>query len=137
MSMPLPIVYPRPLALYQTVVLDANIFKTTLETFHRTLGTKLRYPSLGGVVLDLHKLFAEVTNHGGSLEVFVNNKWKEVAAVFEFPAKVKQAHLKVRDRYMEFVYHYEQVYFLNAVSCLYVPGNLIIFFNSVKNPFYY
>ena len=58
--------YPPPLTTHLSVVEDRNMFYGTLKEFHCEMGTPLtRMPHIAGKELDLHLLYAQVTQRGG------------------------------------------------------------------------
>ncbi|KAJ4968019.1 hypothetical protein NE237_014720 [Protea cynaroides] len=106
--------YPPPLAKYQNVVADRNLFMDSLEKLHGTMGTKFMIPTIGGKELDLHRLFVEVTSRGGLEQIIRERRWKEVTAVFSFPATATNASFVLRKYYISLLHHYEQIYFFGA-----------------------
>lgn len=113
--------YPKPIADYEEIVADSGLFHSTLEKFHSAMGTTLMYPSLGGKTLDLHKLFVEVTRAGGAYEINGARKWKEVAAVFNFPLFMENVHVELGKYYVSLLYHYEIVYFYRGDVFMILP----------------
>ncbi|KAL8150659.1 hypothetical protein V2J09_020467 [Rumex salicifolius] len=104
--------YPSPEATYEQVVESAQLFFDKLKAFHSSFfGTEIRFPTLGGKELDLHKLFVEVTSRGGLDKVIREHKWKEVIAAFNFPPTITSASFVVRKHYMSMLYHFEQAYY--------------------------
>ncbi|XP_047318364.1 high mobility group B protein 15-like [Impatiens glandulifera] len=106
--------YPPPLARYEDVMVDRNLFMDTLEKLHVTMGTKFMIPIIGGKDLDLHRLFAEVTLRGGFEKIIRERKWKEVTAIFRFPASATNASFVLRKYYCSLLHHYEQIYYFKA-----------------------
>ncbi|XP_043707467.1 high mobility group B protein 15-like isoform X2 [Telopea speciosissima] len=106
--------YPPPLAKYQDVVADRKLFMDSLEKLHSTMGTKFMIPTIGGKELDLHRLFVEVTSRGGLEQVIRDRRWKEVTAVFNFPATATNASFVLRKYYISLLHHYEQIYLFGA-----------------------
>ncbi|PKA52806.1 High mobility group B protein 15 [Apostasia shenzhenica] len=98
-------------ANYEDVVSDRNLFMRTLDALHRSLGTKLKVPRVGGNRLDLHCLFVEVTSRGGLQKVIRDRLWKDVISAFNFPSTITNASFVLRKFYMSLLQHYEQVYF--------------------------
>ncbi|EPS71970.1 hypothetical protein M569_02790 [Genlisea aurea] len=103
--------YPAALADYDDAVGSAEVFMDTLRKLHASMGTKFMIPVVGGKDLDLHRLFVEVTSRGG---VSKERKWKEVTAVFKFPASATNASYILRKYYVSLLYHYEQIYYGGA-----------------------
>ncbi|KAL5981297.1 hypothetical protein ACLOJK_015352 [Asimina triloba] len=103
--------YPSALATYDQVVANADLFMQTLEQLHKSMGTKFMVPTLGGKALDLHRLFVEVTSHGGLEKVIRDRKWKAVISVFSFPSTITNASFVLRKYYISLLNHYEQLYF--------------------------
>ncbi|KAG5531317.1 hypothetical protein RHGRI_026061 [Rhododendron griersonianum] len=106
--------YPTALAKYEDVVITPKLFMDTLEKLHATMGTKFMIPIIGGKDLDLHRLFVEVTARGGIEKIVREKRWKEVTAVFNFPATATNASFVLRKYYLSLIYHYEQIYFFKA-----------------------
>ncbi|XP_058180933.1 high mobility group B protein 15 isoform X2 [Rhododendron vialii] len=106
--------YPAALAKYEDVVITPKLFMDTLEKLHATMGTKFMIPIIGGKDLDLHRLFVEVTARGGIEKIVREKRWKEVTAVFNFPATATNASFVLRKYYLSLIYHYEQIYFFKA-----------------------
>ncbi|OVA01388.1 ARID/BRIGHT DNA-binding domain [Macleaya cordata] len=103
--------YPAPVTTYEEVAQNADVFTKTLKDLHASLGTKFMVPTIGGKALDLHQLFVEVTSRGGLEKVIQNRKWREIIAVFSFPATITNASFVLRKYYMSLLHHYEQVYY--------------------------
>ncbi|XP_008778105.1 high mobility group B protein 15-like isoform X2 [Phoenix dactylifera] len=112
--------YPKPLAKYEEVIANPELFRETLEKLHATLGTKFMVPTIGGRELDLHRLFMEVTSRGGIEKVIADRRWREVTATFSFPSTATNASFVLRKYYISLLHHYEQIYFFGSQgwSCL-------------------
>ncbi|TKY50596.1 High mobility group B protein 15 [Spatholobus suberectus] len=106
--------YPFPLAKYEEVVDNPQLFMFTLEKLHASMGTKFMIPIVGGRELDLHRLFVEVTSRGGIAKIIRERKWKDVTSVFNFPSTATNASFVLRKYYASLLYHYEQIYFFKA-----------------------
>ncbi|XP_078434185.1 high mobility group B protein 9-like [Wolffia australiana] len=106
--------YPPPIAKYDEVIADRELFIRSLEKLHATLGTKFMVPTIGGKELDLHRLFVEVTSRGGIEKVIRERRWKEITAVFSFPSTATNASFVLRKYYMSLMHHYEKIYFFGA-----------------------
>ncbi|KAI9480336.1 MAG: hypothetical protein EXX96DRAFT_617314 [Benjaminiella poitrasii] len=62
-------------------------FINDLKAFHNDKGTTLlAEPVLGGKKVDLFKLYKEVIAAGGFDQVTKKRSWKQIGAIFEFPA---------------------------------------------------
>ncbi|KAL5702648.1 hypothetical protein ACHQM5_027840 [Ranunculus cassubicifolius] len=107
-------VYPEPLAKYEEIVANPNVFMTTLEKLHAAMRTKFMIPIIGGKELDLHRLFVEVTARGGIEKVVRERKWKEITSVFKFPSTATNASFILRKYYVSLIHHYEQLYYFGA-----------------------
>lgn len=103
--------YPVAAAGYEEVAQNSELFRKTLEAFHRSFGTKFSVPTIGGKALDLYRLFVEVTSRGGLEKVIRDRKWKEVIVAFNFPATITNASFVLRKFYMSLLHHYEQLYY--------------------------
>lgn len=103
--------YPCSVTTYEQVVQNVDLFNKTLKDLHESLGTKFMVPIIGGKALDLHLLFVEVTARGGLEKVIQTRKWREIIAVFSFPATITNASFVLRKYYMSLLHHYEQVYY--------------------------
>ncbi|CAA7396119.1 unnamed protein product [Spirodela intermedia] len=114
--------YPPPVAKYEEVIADRELFIKSLEKLHATLGTKFMVPTIGGKELDLHRLFVEVTSRGGIEKVIRERRWKEITAVFSFPSTATNASFVLRKYYMSLMHHYEQIYFFGAKGWNPVPA---------------
>ncbi|KAL9237826.1 hypothetical protein vseg_012329 [Gypsophila vaccaria] len=110
--------YPAPLAKYEEVVADPQLFMTTLRKLHSVMGTKFKIPVIGGRELDLHKLFVEVTSRGGIEEVIRDKRWKEVASTFNFPATATNASFFLRKYYCSLLQLYERIYYFKMRDCV-------------------
>lgn len=106
--------YPAPLAKYEEVANNPNLFMSTLERLHEEMGTKFMIPIIGGRELDLHRLFVEVTSRGGLEKIIKERKWKEVTAVFNFPSTATNASFVLRKYYASLLFHYERIYYFKA-----------------------
>ncbi|XP_074287014.1 high mobility group B protein 15-like isoform X1 [Silene latifolia] len=109
--------YPSPLANYDEVVADPQLFMSSLEKLHSVMGTKFMIPIIGGRNLDLHKLFVEVTSRGGIEEVIREKRWKEVTSTFNFPSTATNASFQLRKYYYSLLHHYECIYYLKMQDC--------------------
>ncbi|KAH9611887.1 hypothetical protein KSS87_003369 [Heliosperma pusillum] len=105
---------PAPLAKYEEVVADRQLFMTSLEKLHSLMGTKFMIPIIGGRDLDLHKLFVEVTSRGGIEEILKEKRWKEVTSTFNFPSTATNASFVLRKYYYSLLHHYEQIYYFKV-----------------------
>ncbi|XP_021749149.1 high mobility group B protein 15-like isoform X2 [Chenopodium quinoa] len=114
--------YPAPLAKYEDVVSNRQLFMTTLESLHAAMATKFMIPVIGGRDLDLHKLFVEVTSRGGIEKILSEKRWKDVTATFNFPSTATNASFVLRKYYYSLLQHYERIYYFNARD--YSPGVL-------------
>ncbi|XP_073112304.1 high mobility group B protein 9-like [Elaeis guineensis] len=103
--------YPVVLATHEQVVMDRAMFMDTLKQFHSAMETRLSIPILGGKCLDLHLLYVQVTQNGGIEKVVKEKGWKDVIAAFAFPKTTTSAAFVLKKCYLEFLFHYEQVYF--------------------------
>ncbi|XP_043700176.1 high mobility group B protein 10-like [Telopea speciosissima] len=110
--------YPSPSAEYEQVVQNAEMFMQTLQDLHRHLGTKFMVPTMGGKALDLRFLFVEVTSRGGLEKVIRDRKWRDVIALFNFPATITNASFVLRKYYISLLHHYEQVYYFRRHGSL-------------------
>ncbi|KAK9140782.1 hypothetical protein Scep_010463 [Stephania cephalantha] len=106
--------YPSPVASYEAVVANPQLFRESLEKLHHQMSTKFMIPIIGGKDLDLHRLFLEVTSRGGIEKILKERRWKEVTAVFNFPSTATNASFILRKYYFSLIYHYEQIYFFGA-----------------------
>ncbi|KAG6520477.1 hypothetical protein ZIOFF_017533 [Zingiber officinale] len=106
--------YPKPLAKYEDVVADPELFKDTLMKLHADMGTKFMVPIIGGKGLDLHLLFVEVTSRGGIEKVVSEKRWREVTAAFSFPSTATNASFILRKYYLSLLHHYEQIYLFGS-----------------------
>ncbi|KAL2323856.1 hypothetical protein Fmac_022914 [Flemingia macrophylla] len=106
--------YPLPLAKYEEVIDNSQLFMFTLEKLHTSMGTKFMIPIVGGRELDLHRLFIEVTSRGGIAKIIRERKWKDVTSVFNFPSTATNASFVLRKYYASLLYHYEQIYYFKA-----------------------
>ncbi|KAK4276401.1 hypothetical protein QN277_019349 [Acacia crassicarpa] len=103
--------YPPANSLYEDLVSSSDLFWRNLQDFHKSLGTKLKVPAIGGTPLDLYHLFIEVTSRGGLEKVIGDRKWKEVITVFKFPNAVTSVSFALRKYYQSLLYDFEQVYY--------------------------
>lgn len=109
--------YPSPEATYEQVVESAHLFFEKLKAFHSSFfASEIRFPTLGGKELDLHRLFVEVTSRGGLEKVIQEHKWKEVIAAFNFPSTITSASFVMRKHYMALLYHFEQAFYFRRRS---------------------
>ncbi|KAG0491122.1 hypothetical protein HPP92_007985 [Vanilla planifolia] len=116
--------YPRPLACYQDVFSNKNLFMETLEKLHSVMKTKFMIPIIGGKELDLHRLFVEVTSRGGFDKVVGEKRWREVTNVFNFPSTATNASFVLRKYYISLLHHYEQIYFFEVKGWSSLPNAL-------------
>ncbi|CAO2822489.1 unnamed protein product [Amaranthus hypochondriacus] len=114
--------YPAPLAKYEEVVADPQLFMVTLEKFHATMATKFMIPIIGGQDLDLHKLFVEVTSRGGIDKILIEKRWKDVTSAFNFPATATNASFVLRKHYHTLLQEYERIYYFKAKGIMQRPN---------------
>lgn len=103
--------YPPAEAEYQQVVENADLFLRELINFNISFTTKFISPTVGGIALDLHRLFVEVTSRGGLNQVIRDRKWEEVVSAFKPPMTSISRSFLLRKFYVALLYHFEQVYF--------------------------
>ncbi|XP_042444940.1 high mobility group B protein 9-like [Zingiber officinale] len=115
-------VYPPPLHSHEDVIRDRLAFMESLRRFHSAMNTKFMIPVIGGKELDLHLLYAEVTQRGGLAKVIEEKKWREVIAAFKFPPTTTSASFVLRRYYLSLLHHYEQVYFFRTRGGLIPPA---------------
>ncbi|KAF8388418.1 hypothetical protein HHK36_027087 [Tetracentron sinense] len=114
---------PPPLAKYEDVKANRELFMDTLEKLHATVGTKFMIPIIGGKELDLHRLFVETTSRGGIEKIIRERKWKEVTAVFNFPSTATNASFVLRKYYLSLLKQFEQIYYFGAQAPLQSPSS--------------
>ncbi|MCE0482448.1 hypothetical protein HAX54_041238 [Datura stramonium] len=106
--------YPPPLASYANIIDSPQLFMDTLKKLHLVLRSKLMIPVIGGKVLDLHRLFVEVTSRGGIEKVLGDKRLDEVALVFSYPSSTNASYL-LREYYISLLFHFERVYYLEEL----------------------
>ncbi|XP_044498359.1 high mobility group B protein 15-like isoform X2 [Mangifera indica] len=115
---PLPMKEPpstcQPAPRYEDIVASPELFMSTLEKLHATMGTKFMIPIIGGKELDLYRLFVEVTSRGGVEKIIKEKRWKEVTAVFNFPSTATNASFVLRKYYVSLLHEYEQIYYFRS-----------------------
>ncbi|CAA6656044.1 unnamed protein product [Spirodela intermedia] len=102
--------YPSPLLRQEELLGNPVLFGESLRRFHSIMGTKFMIPVIGGKELDLHLLYAEVTQRGGLEKVTADRRWREVIAVFRFPPTTTSASFVLRKYYVNLLHHFEQVH---------------------------
>ncbi|XP_019093216.1 PREDICTED: high mobility group B protein 15-like [Camelina sativa] len=110
-------VYPSPLATYDQVVADKDLFMSTLANLHSQMGTKFWIPKVRFEDMDLHKVFCEVTSRGGIEQIVLREqKWKDVFDTFNFPKSQRNPIfiLHMRRLYYSLLHNYEIIYFFKA-----------------------
>ncbi|XP_059444148.1 high mobility group B protein 10 [Corylus avellana] len=105
--------YPSATASYEEVAQSSDIFWEKLKAFHNSFGTKFMVPTIAKRIIDLHRLFVEVTSRGGVEKVIRERKWKEVIVAFNFPTTITSASFVLRKNYLSLLYHFEQVYYFH------------------------
>ncbi|KAH7442228.1 hypothetical protein KP509_03G077600 [Ceratopteris richardii] len=125
------ICYPFPMATHEAVCSDRRLFMETLQCLHAALNWNLNLPKVvGGVEVDLHRLYNEVTNLGG-LELVINHrKWEDIAQALGCFSNLVNASPVLEQTYINTLHHYEQVYFRRAIGRLVSPPAAI----SSQNP---
>lgn len=135
--------YPSTVFKHEEVVANKEIFFEALNKFHTVLGTRLTkkgrkgkeraaevktfeesiagIPPLGGVTIDLHLLYVEVTNRGGLEKVIKDRRWREVTNIFKFPDAVTSGSYMLRKYYVGLLYYFEQAYFFGKQGPLLPP----------------
>ncbi|XP_010413944.1 PREDICTED: high mobility group B protein 15-like [Camelina sativa] len=109
-------VYPSPLATYEQVVADKDLFMSTLSNLHSQMGTKFWIPKVRFEDMDLHKVFCEVTSRGGIEQIVREQRWKDVFDTFNFPKSQRNPIfiLHMRRLYYSLLHNYEIIYFFKA-----------------------
>ncbi|GAX81680.1 hypothetical protein CEUSTIGMA_g9108.t1 [Chlamydomonas eustigma] len=106
--------YPIPAATHAEVISDRDLFLRTHEDLLNHIGIKFKIPKVGGIEVDLHQLYKEVTALGG-LELVINRKqWVIVCEPFNFPSSFTNKSFVIKKLYVNALHHYEQVYFHRA-----------------------
>ncbi|KAK1388593.1 High mobility group B protein 9 [Heracleum sosnowskyi] len=100
---------PEPMASHDEVVKTPALFWDSFQRLHSSMDTKYMVPTIGGIKLNLHDAYIEVTKRGGYNKVVSERKWKEISAIFGFSQASASDALK--KHYYRFLYNYEQVYF--------------------------
>ncbi|KAG0625438.1 hypothetical protein M758_2G055300 [Ceratodon purpureus] len=135
--------YPSVYFTHAELVASKEVFFEALDKFHNVLGTRLTkkgrkgkeraaevktfqesiagIPPLGGVAIDLHLLYVEVTNRGGLEKVIKDRKWREVINIFEFPESITSGSYMLRKYYVGLLYYFEQAYFFGKQGPLVPP----------------
>ncbi|CAA7049495.1 unnamed protein product [Microthlaspi erraticum] len=108
--------YPSPLASYENVVADKDLFMSTLKTLHSEMDTDFWIPKVRFADMDLHKIFVEVTSRGGIDKIVKEEKWKETFDTFNFPKSQRNPIFRkhVLQYYYSLLRNYEMVYFFKA-----------------------
>ncbi|XP_023640392.1 high mobility group B protein 15 [Capsella rubella] len=109
-------IYPSPVATYEQVVADKDLFMSTLVNLHSQMGTKFWIPKVRFEDMNLHKVFCKVTSHGGIEQIVREKKWKDVFDTFNFPCSQRNPIfiLHVRKLYYSLLHNYEIIYFFKA-----------------------
>jgi hypothetical protein len=135
--------YPTTFFKHEELVANKELFFEALNKFHTVLGTRLTkkgrkgkeraaevtsfqeslagIPPLGGVSIDLHLLYVEVTSRGGLEKVIKDRKWREVTSIFNFPDTITSGSYMVRKYYVGLLYYFEQAYFFGKQGPLVPP----------------
>ncbi|KAG0598130.1 hypothetical protein M758_12G048400 [Ceratodon purpureus] len=135
--------YPSTYFKHEEVIANKEVFFEALNKFHTVLGTRLTkkgrkgkeraaevktfqesiagIPPLGGVAIDLHLLYVEVTNRGGLEKVIKDRKWREVTNIFKFPDAVTSGSYMLRKYYVGLLYYFEQAYVFGKQGPLVPP----------------
>ncbi|KAG0489303.1 hypothetical protein HPP92_008114 [Vanilla planifolia] len=116
--------YPRPLACYQDVFSNKNLFMETLEKLHSVMKTKFMIPIIGGKELDLHRLFVEVTSRGGFDKVVGEKRWRSYQRFQLSIHCYKCIICPTHKYYISLLHHYEQIYFFEAKGWSSLPNAL-------------
>ncbi|XP_074348858.1 high mobility group B protein 9 [Apium graveolens] len=119
--------YPEAMASHEEVVKGPALFWDSLRSFHSAMGTKYMVPIIGGVELDLHVLYVQVTKRGGYEQVVSEKKWREISSMFNLSATTTSASYALRKHYRNFLYYYEQVYFFKLQGSLLTPTAPVTF----------
>lgn len=81
----------------------------------------VRIPHVAGRELDLHLLYVQVTDKGGLARVIKEKLWKEISAVFEFPATCTSGSFTLRKYYVKLLHDFEQVYYFRKTGSVVPP----------------
>ncbi|GAX76225.1 hypothetical protein CEUSTIGMA_g3669.t1 [Chlamydomonas eustigma] len=103
--------YPVPSATHEQVIGDRELFYSTHENLLNHIGIKLKVPKVGGIEVDLHQLYKEVTSLGGLESVINRKQWVIVCEPFSFPASFTNKSFVIKKLYINALHHYEQVYY--------------------------
>ncbi|KAL0864148.1 hypothetical protein Bca101_043266 [Brassica carinata] len=98
-------------ATYLDLIVNSDIFWDKLRDLLQDSGRIVKIPNVGGESLDLHQLFVEVINRGGSASVIIERKCKEVIGTFNLKTEVKNAAYVLRKTYLKMLFELEHVYF--------------------------
>ncbi|KAK1388596.1 High mobility group B protein 9 [Heracleum sosnowskyi] len=119
--------YPEAMASHEEVVKAPALFRDSLRSFHSEMGIKYMVPIIGGVELDLHVLYGQVTKRGGYDKVVAEKKWREISSMFSFSPTTTSASYALRKHYRSLLYYYEQVYFFRLQGSVLTPRAPVTF----------
>ena len=97
--------------VFVQVVQNRDLFMRTHEDLLERLGIKFKIPKVGGIEVDLHRLYIEVTSLGGIEQVIARKQWVMVCEPFNFPSSFTNKSFVIKKLYTNALHHYEQVYF--------------------------
>jgi len=105
----------------------SRLFKEELLKFNTLHGREnFKVPQIGGKELDLYKLYKEVINRGGSIQVSENKQWKEIVNALELPASCTSASFTLRNHYNRCLQLYESYFIKNQNITLTTNTNTTI-----------
>ncbi|MCO5603183.1 hypothetical protein L7F22_057330 [Adiantum nelumboides] len=113
--------YPPASTTHDAIVRDRQLFMTTLDNFLTALGTRLTIPKIGGLDLNLHAFYCEVTARGGLAQVIRLGQWKEFSQDFGISKFSLNMPYVLRKHYSNLLFHYEQVYYFRTEGKLVAP----------------
>jgi hypothetical protein len=104
--------YPTARYTHEEIIANKQLFEATLGEVHNQLGIAFdKIPKVGGKELDLHQLYANVTQLGGCERVISRKQWRDAAESFKFAPTITSVSFTLRKSYVSFLWDYEQIYF--------------------------
>ncbi|KFK35586.1 hypothetical protein AALP_AA4G010100 [Arabis alpina] len=97
---------------YEDLIENYDLF---WDKFFDFLGYDVPFepPIIGGISLNLHKLFIEVTTRGGFEKVITARKCKQVIETFDFKTPITNGSFVIKKYYVPFLLKLEHVFYFN------------------------
>ncbi|KAH0873364.1 hypothetical protein HID58_070726 [Brassica napus] len=95
---------------YLDLIANSDLFLDKLHDLPQDSGRIVKDPNVGEEILDLHQLFIEVINRGGTEKVIMDCKCNEVTGIFNLKTEVKNAAYVLRKTDLKMLFELEHAF---------------------------